>query len=143
MGCQVASCCMVDSPLIICSFCFIIIQRTISSTELSCVTLYSFISDEYPLLTESRRFPHGKWLRRNKWPKIYYEVHGEGEPLVLIMGLGSDSTGWLLQLPDFADHFKVITFDNRDVGRSSEATASLHYCRNGCRHGRPYGCTCY
>ena len=53
--------------------------------------------------------------------KLYYEIHGEGEPLLLIMGLGSDSTGWLLQLADFAEHFKVITFDNRDVGRSSEA----------------------
>ena len=56
--------------------------------------------------------------------KLYYEVHGEGEPLVLIMGLGSDSTGWLLQLPELAEHFKVITFDNRDVGRSSEATGA-------------------
>jgi 3-oxoadipate enol-lactonase len=53
--------------------------------------------------------------------KVYYEVHGIGEPLLLIMGLGGDSTAWMLQLPAFTEHFKVITFDNRDVGRSSEA----------------------
>ena len=29
--------------------------------------------------------------------KLYYEIHGEGEPLLLIMGLGGDSTAWMLQ----------------------------------------------
>jgi len=53
--------------------------------------------------------------------KLYYEVHGEGEPLLLIQGLGNDCTGWMAQIPAFAEHFKVIAFDNRDVGRSSEA----------------------
>ena len=53
--------------------------------------------------------------------KLYYEVHGEGEPLLLIMGLGNDATGWMFQVPAFAEHYKVIAFDNRDVGRSSEA----------------------
>ncbi len=53
--------------------------------------------------------------------KLYYEIHGEGEPLLLIMGLGGDATGWMLQTPELAKYFKVIAFDNRDVGRSSEA----------------------
>ena len=53
--------------------------------------------------------------------KLYYEVHGEGEPLLLVMGLGNDATGWMFQVPAFAEHYKVIAFDNRDVGRSSEA----------------------
>lgn len=53
--------------------------------------------------------------------KLYYEVHGKGEPLLLIMGLGNDATGWMFQVPAFAEHFKVIAFDNRDVGRSSAA----------------------
>ena len=53
--------------------------------------------------------------------KLYYEIHGEGDPLLLIMGLGGDATGWMLQVPEFAKHFKVIAFDNRDVGRSSQA----------------------
>src|SRR4030043_1374990 len=56
--------------------------------------------------------------------KLYYEIHGEGEPLLLIMGLGGDSTAWMLQRPAFSRHFKVIVFDNRDVGRSSMAKAS-------------------
>ena len=32
--------------------------------------------------------------------KLYYEVHGEGKPLVLIMGIGYDATLWgLYQVP--------------------------------------------
>ena len=56
--------------------------------------------------------------------KLYYEIHGEGEPLLLIMGLGGDATGWMLQIPAFSRFFKVVAFDNRDVGRSSLAKGS-------------------
>jgi pimeloyl-ACP methyl ester carboxylesterase len=52
--------------------------------------------------------------------QLYYEIHGEGDPLLLIMGLGGDLTGWGLQVPAFQEHFKVIVFDNRDAGRSSQ-----------------------
>jgi len=50
---------------------------------------------------------------------IYYEEKGEGEPLLAIMGLAADSTAWLLQVPEWSKHFRTITFDNRDVGRSA------------------------
>jgi len=49
---------------------------------------------------------------------IYYEVHGEGEPLLLIMGLGADVTGWLFQTSEFSKEYRVIVFDNRGVGRT-------------------------
>ena len=52
--------------------------------------------------------------------ELYYEEHGAGFPLLLIMGLGADSTAWLLQIPDFAKHYRAIAFDNRGVGRSSK-----------------------
>jgi 3-oxoadipate enol-lactonase len=55
--------------------------------------------------------------------ELYYEVHGEGAPLVLIMGIGYDATLWgLHQIPGFSKEFQVVAFDNRDVGRSSKAT---------------------
>ena len=53
---------------------------------------------------------------------IEYEQHGEGEPLLLIMGLGGQLTDW----PDgFVEllveaGFQVTTFDNRDMGHSTE-----------------------
>ncbi len=55
--------------------------------------------------------------------ELYYEVHGEGAPLVLIMGIGYDATLWgLHQIPALSQKYQVIAFDNRDVGRSSKAT---------------------
>ena len=49
---------------------------------------------------------------------LYYEIHGAGAPLLLIAGLGSDSSSWGGTVPKLSACFKVITFDNRGVGRS-------------------------
>ena len=51
---------------------------------------------------------------------IFYEEHGAGEPLLLIMGLAADSTAWMFQVPEFAEKYRTIVFDNRGVGRSSK-----------------------
>jgi 3-oxoadipate enol-lactonase len=52
---------------------------------------------------------------------LYYEVHGEGEPLLLVMGLAADTLAWAMQVPAFSARYRTITFDNRDVGQSSMA----------------------
>ena len=49
---------------------------------------------------------------------LYYEVYGEGEPLLLIMGLGANHLGWAAQVPVYAQEFRVIVFDNRGTGQS-------------------------
>ncbi len=54
---------------------------------------------------------------------IYYEVHGEGEPLVLIGGLAndvSDYTDHTKIIPELSRRFRVIAFDNRGVGRTDK-----------------------
>jgi 3-oxoadipate enol-lactonase len=53
--------------------------------------------------------------------RLYYEVHGEGEPLLMIQGLGTDHLGWILQVPVLSRSHRVVVFDNRDVGQSSLA----------------------
>lgn len=50
---------------------------------------------------------------------IAYEVAGDGEPVLLIMGLGAERRAWALQLPGFTERHRVIAFDNRGVGESS------------------------
>src|SRR4030042_1358651 len=55
--------------------------------------------------------------------RIYYEVYGQGEPLLLIMGLGASTMGWQSQTPTFSQHLRVIAYDNRDAGRSAKAEA--------------------
>ncbi|MBF8303235.1 MAG: Alpha/beta hydrolase, partial [Candidatus Dadabacteria bacterium] len=51
---------------------------------------------------------------------IYYEIHGEGEPLLLIEGLGYSSWMWFSQIPAFSREYKVIVFDNRGVGNTDK-----------------------
>jgi 3-oxoadipate enol-lactonase len=50
--------------------------------------------------------------------RIHYEVHGAGEPVLLIMGLGSNAYGWARTIPWLSEQYRVIAFDNRGVGRS-------------------------
>lgn len=51
---------------------------------------------------------------------IYYEVHGTGEPLLLIEGLGYATWMWFKQVPSFSRHFQTIIFDNRGAGWSDK-----------------------
>jgi pimeloyl-ACP methyl ester carboxylesterase len=50
---------------------------------------------------------------------INYDMHGEGEPLLLIMGFGMPGVAWLPSLP-FLNGFKSIYFDNRGTGMSDK-----------------------
>lgn len=50
---------------------------------------------------------------------LYYEVHGEGPPLLLVAGLGGGSWSWYGQVPFFKKRYRTIVFDNRGAGRSS------------------------
>ncbi len=53
--------------------------------------------------------------------KMYYQVHGQGEPMLMIMGLGGHCLDWGWVLPQrLADRYKVILFDNRGAGRSDQ-----------------------
>jgi len=52
---------------------------------------------------------------------LYYEVHGDGEPLLCVMGLAANTLAWALQVTPFSEHHRTVIFDNRDVGRSSMA----------------------
>jgi pimeloyl-ACP methyl ester carboxylesterase len=49
---------------------------------------------------------------------MYYEMHGEGEPLVLVSGFGADHLGWTPVLDAFAKDYQVILFNNRGIGQT-------------------------
>ena len=52
--------------------------------------------------------------------QMYYEIHGRGFPLVLIMGLKRNTEWWYRQIPELSRHFQVIAFDNRGAGRTDK-----------------------
>jgi pimeloyl-ACP methyl ester carboxylesterase len=52
--------------------------------------------------------------------EMYYEVHGEGEPLVLLHGFsGSGTSAWGRFIPEFSKSYRVIVPDLRGHGRST------------------------
>jgi pimeloyl-ACP methyl ester carboxylesterase len=52
---------------------------------------------------------------------MYYEIHGEGYPLVMIMGFTGTAKFWSPFLIDaLSKHFKTIIFDNRGAGRTDK-----------------------
>ncbi len=60
------------------------------------------------------------FLKREGRTRVYYEVHGEGTPLLLTHGYSSTSGMWRGQIDDFTKAgYKLILWDMRGHGRSS------------------------
>jgi 3-oxoadipate enol-lactonase len=57
-------------------------------------------------------------IARSSDVQIAYEVHGEGEPLLFVQGLGYDRHGFGPLPRLLAESFRVLVFDNRGVGDS-------------------------
>lgn len=61
---------------------------------------------------------------------IWYEVAGDGPPLVFAHGAGGNTLVWWQQVPHFAPRHRVVTFDHRGFGRST--------CRPGHEQARHF-----
>ncbi len=58
---------------------------------------------------------------------IYYEVAGEGEPLVLVHAGIADSRMWEGQISSFAERYKVVRYDLRGFGRTEILDGSFSH----------------
>ena len=61
--------------------------------------------------------------------RIYYEVEGDGHPLLLIHGGLGDLRMWDAQVPAFAERYKVIRYDTRGFGRTE--TEDVEFTNHG------------
>ena len=59
--------------------------------------------------------------------ELYYEIHGNGTPLILLHGGLGHSGHWENQLPVLTEHYKVITVDSRGHGRSTMTEQQISY----------------
>jgi len=59
--------------------------------------------------------------------RLYYELTGRGEPLVLVHGWSFDTRCWDDQFPAFSQHFKVLRYDLRGFGRSDVPQVGAAY----------------
>jgi non-heme chloroperoxidase len=60
--------------------------------------------------------------------KLYYEDHGSGNPIILIHGYPLSGASWEKQMPILLNAgFRVITYDRRGFGKSSQPTTGYNY----------------
>lgn len=60
------------------------------------------------------------FLERPDGARIYWTSEGEGEPVILVMGLGYPSDMWFRISPALAKHYRVLMLDNRGAGRTGD-----------------------
>lgn len=68
----------------------------------------------------------GHWLNTRGF-NMYYEMYGQGEPLLIIHGNGGSISDFLYQIPEFSKNYKVILADSRAQGKSVDKADSLSY----------------
>jgi hypothetical protein len=52
--------------------------------------------------------------------ELYYEVHGDGPPLVLAHGAGGNHMSWWQQVPHFRERYRRVTFAHRGFAPSTD-----------------------
>jgi pimeloyl-ACP methyl ester carboxylesterase len=58
-------------------------------------------------------------IAKSRGANLYYETAGSGPPVLLISGQGMTLAAWWRTVGELSRSFRVVTFDNRDIGRSS------------------------
>ncbi|QEC40912.1 alpha/beta fold hydrolase [Pseudobacter ginsenosidimutans] len=82
--------------------------------------------------SQEKKVPYGNNPATGKYYelrgiKIYTEVYGTGEPLLVIHGNGGSIADFSLQIPYFEKNYKVILADNRAQGKTRDNGDSLTY----------------
>ncbi len=57
--------------------------------------------------------------------RLYYQAQGSGPALVFAHGAGGNHLSWWQQLPEFAKHYRCVTFDHRAFGRTEDSPEML------------------
>lgn len=68
----------------------------------------------------------GKYMELNDI-KVYYEIYGEGDPVLLLHGNSGSIKTMEYQIPELSKHFKVIAVDSRAQGRSTDSNQEITY----------------
>ena len=59
--------------------------------------------------------------------KFYYEIAGEGVPIIFVHGWGLDRRSWNYQFEEYSKQYQVIRYDQRGFGRSAEPVSGEEY----------------
>jgi pimeloyl-ACP methyl ester carboxylesterase len=115
-------------------------MRKLLSSLVSLFIFYSFlysqdmaqIRKDYEDQLKNGKVPYGNNPAAGKFYdirgfKMYCEIYGEGQPLLIIHGNGGSIDNFIYQIPYFSEKYKVIIADSRAQGKSKDDGDSLSY----------------
>lgn len=88
--------------------------------------LFSMAQDPFDASSYGKNEAVGKYLDVNGI-KLYYEIYGHGDPLLLIHGNGGSIESFNNQIPYFSQKYKVIAVDSRAQGKSIDLQDTLSF----------------
>ena len=100
--------------------------RSILITQFFCFFILSFLHAQQINSPLGRNKEAGKFYDIRGF-KMYCEIYGEGQPLLIIHGNGGSIVDFTNQVPYFSKKYKVIIADNRAQGQSADNGDSLSY----------------
>jgi pimeloyl-ACP methyl ester carboxylesterase len=97
-----------------------------------CVSATGFASDQAKPAPAARALTYGSNAAVGRTfvhdgVKLYYEVYGTGEPLLLVHGNGGHIADLSAQIAYFRTRYRVIAMDSRDQGKSADSPGPLTY----------------
>lgn len=102
------------------------ISLILCSILLCCITVLHAQVSPFDTTIYGRNEAAGHWLK-TRGLNMYYEMYGQGEPLLIIHGNGGSINNFLYQIPEFSKNYKVILADSRAQGKSVDNSDSLSY----------------
>ena len=94
--------------------------------------IFFFAQNSFAQVQKTFSTPYGNNPAAGKYAqvngiKMYYEVYGEGAPMVLVHGNGGSVASMANQIEYFKNKYKVIVADSRAQGKSGDTKARLTY----------------
>jgi len=85
-----------------------------------------------PVMAQNQTITYGNNSKAGHYAPInginlYYEIYGEGKPLVMLHGNGGSIEAFKYQIPFFEKQYKIIAIDSRLQGKSGGASDTLSY----------------
>ncbi len=104
------------------------LNKTLLSTLLALISIVSYAQQKPD--NDTTQYGHnaavGKYVTLRGF-KMYYEVYGKGEPMLIIHGNGGSINNFRYQIPYFAKNYQVILADSRSQGKSVDNKDSITY----------------
>ena len=98
------------------------LKSLISVTLIGLITYFP----SHPIFSQDNGNTAGKYITTRGF-LMYYEIYGQGEPLLIIHGNGGSVKDFGNQVPFFKEHYQLILTESRSQGHSVDTGDSLTY----------------